>query len=92
VLTVRAQPNQCASLLLPFFGSETQTTQIIAGTLGSAAVAGIVVGVVAGVAAAGGGGAAAVAQLSSAATQVTTASNPLYAPTAKSGHNPLHVV
>jgi hypothetical protein len=66
------------------------TTIIVAATLGTAAVAGIVIAGVAAAVALGGGAAFAIAQASAAGTVAMTASNPIFKPPGTDGDNPLH--
>jgi hypothetical protein len=66
------------------------TTIIVAATLGTAAVAGIIVAGVIAAVALGGGAAFAIAQAGAAGTVAMTASNPIFKPPGTDGDNPLH--
>jgi hypothetical protein len=67
----------------------TDITAIVAGTVGAAAIAGIVIGIIAFCGIAGGGTYAYVKQMDNSA-DANISNNPLYADARKGGENPMH--
>jgi len=68
----------------------TDTSAVIGGALGTAAVVGIVIGVVVAVAGAGSGGSYAYSQLGGGGGVAVIGNNPIYSDTGLAGHNPLN--